>query len=154
MLRNVRSVVSILTLPMRNWNIAYISLITCRISYFDSTYEELKRSTSALCMQRGEILTLPMRNWNAYTDVILARSPIYFDSTYEELKPHFQLLFFIFSYKILTLPMRNWNIIVIFSSFGRLAPFWLYLWGIETVDRHSDKERHNEFWLYLWGIET
>ena len=78
----------VFTLPMRNWNLAYIFIFPFSNSSFYPTYEELKSLNFYLYLFSVFVFTLPMRNWNfkVFHDLLLNSI-------------------------VFTLPMRNWNTI-------------------------------------------
>jgi len=95
-------------LPMRNWNHPFLPISDIGHRGFQTTYEELKRSSTSTVGLLCFASRLPMRNWNLRCP---ARSRLRDRAS--------------------RLPMRNWNV-------GRLNGFGLYimlpdyLWGIET----------------------
>jgi len=105
--RSFRS--SVLSLPMRNWNVFRLFLY-CRLrKRFESTYEELKH-----------------RPFIAPTTFLCS-----FESTYEELKLVHHMaynvkyfLFWVYLWGIETLKK--------FCISNIIQSFWVYLWGIET----------------------
>jgi len=119
-------------LPMRNWN----TLSVCAdgaasISGFQTTYEELKRTTvGGEKMKGSKASRLPMRNWNS-TWLIETPKPCLASR----------------------LPMRNWNEVQD-SRFSHSWPLPDYLWGIETSLYPLASSWLASLPDYLWGIET
>ncbi len=147
-------VVIILTLPMRNWNYNIVYYVLYVFLYFDSTYEELKllEVTRAVRLTLF-ILTLPMRNWNSgYRPFPDEHSRLILTLPMRNWNKYSGVPFGKTT-QILTLPMRNWNSTNLRGS-SFVTPFWLYLWGIETLLKYLLQKTCSPFWLYLWGIET
>jgi len=91
---------TVLSLPMRNWNL-YITFhhLPCRIC-FESTYEELKPDIVHGGGDKTHVLSLPMRNWNMPANIQSSTSS-----------------------SVLSLPMRNWNSTEIPITTTELAGF-------------------------------
>ncbi len=108
----------ILTLPMRNWNKVSAATLWPRKKNFDSTYEELKRSTGSKSCKLYNNFDSTYEELKLYSiSVKYHKTYCNFDSTYEELKLSSAIVFPA-SQSILTLPMRNWNKL----NFIRFAP--------------------------------
>ncbi len=146
------SVVSVLTVPMRNGN----------------------PHCSGYFLSRYHVLTVPMRNGNAQIHISLLRQTLVLTVPMR----NGNLLSWTiqgWSIRVLTVPMRNGNT-ALAIKFNKSREFLPYLWGMETlIDRHyierscvltvPMRNGNQEFcncrvwrcWMflpYLWGMET
>ena len=117
-------------LPMRNWNIFSVKLISWPPALF----------------------ILPMRNWNAAFCASRSSSLPSFYITYEELKRH-KKIFFYWEIFLFILPMRNWNSSSSDISETGVSLFILPMRNWNTW-RVEDRVVLHIFLYYLWGIET
>ena len=169
------SLLLVLSLPMRNWNIDYPIEVTNKGASFEPTYKELKLSpNSPICSRTGsfeptyEELKLAQR-WHismatakfwAYLWGIETRNEknerwtrTCFEPTYEELKQARGIICeldepcFEPTYEELKPALYTDPVYL-------EATFWAYLWGIETGVVAIDLDNWWRFWAYLWGIET
>ena len=122
----------VLSLPMRNWNYAQITLNWRSRFCFEPTYEELKLFMKKYCGgEKCFVLSLPMRNWNQILQYLHERFAGFWAYLWgiETVAP---LVSRLFQEKVLSLPMRNWNSELYYYHRHLSLAFWAYLWGIET----------------------
>ena len=125
------SLISVLSLPMRNWNGA----------------------VRPLSPAQSGVLSLPMRNWNKFLITISIAPCIKFSAYLWGIETTIEQQGCGDGAEVLSLPMRNWNYYNIHLNL-KTWQFSAYLWGIETQILPNGIILEMVFSAYLWGIET
>jgi len=145
--------ISVLTVPMRNGNPAFIASAVLPSVGSYRTYEEWKQSN---CFRCGYWYTwfLPYL-WGMETERFYLRVCLkifWFLPYLWGMETRFSLEMELAQW-VLTVPMRNGNKSKIIGI-GTTIAFLPYLWGMETPSLISCWMRAHPFLPYLWGMET